>query len=120
MSRKDKKKKINNFMTYVFRPTKAFKKDFKKLEKQGKDLDKLHAVIEMLCNKTPLPEQYDDHKFSGSYKGYTNVRECHIESDWVLIYKIYQSELVIIGIASGSHSETKITRGIHSSLNLEE
>ena len=119
MLRKDKRKEIINSMTYIFRPTKTFKKDFKRLEKQGKDLEKLHEVIEMLCNKIILPEKYDDHKFSGSYKGYTNVRECHIEPDWVLIYKIYQTELVVIGIATGSHSETRITKGIHSNLNLE-
>ena len=45
MSRKDKRKEIINSMTYIFRPTKTFKKDFKRLEKQGKDLEKLHEVI---------------------------------------------------------------------------
>ena len=42
------------------------------------------------------------HKLNGKYQGY---RECHIEADWLLIYKKFDNILVLILLRTGSHSE---------------
>ena len=72
-------------MKYEIKFTTQFKKDLKLAKKQGKDTEKLYEVIEKLANGEPLEEKYRDHYLSGDYKG---CRECHIEPDWLLIYKI--------------------------------
>lgn len=82
--------------------TAKFKKGFKRLKNQGKDLSKLSEVLQMIASGTPLPESKRDHLLSGSYK---NHRECHIEPDWLLIYRIEESALVLTTTRTGSHSE---------------
>lgn len=82
--------------------TTQFKKDIKLMEKRGKNLDKLFAVIQLLQNETPLPSNYKDHMLVGNFKGF---HECHIEPDWLLIYKIYQNELILSLTRTGSHSD---------------
>ena len=49
-----------------------------------------------------LPEQYKDHNLSGNYKGY---RECHIEPDWLLIYKIENDIITLTLVHIGTHSD---------------
>jgi len=61
-----------------------FRKDMKKVQKQGKDFSKLKVIITKLINNIELPKENKDHNLKGNYKGY---RECHIEPDWLLIYK---------------------------------
>ncbi|MCI0613267.1 type II toxin-antitoxin system YafQ family toxin [bacterium] len=80
--------------------TSHFKKDYKKILKQGKDESKFEALIAKLINNEILEDKYKDHKLSGQFK---NCRECHIEPDWLVIYKI--TDLEIILIRTGSHSE---------------
>ncbi len=82
--------------------TAKFKKDFKRLKRQGKDMSKLSEVLQMIASGAPLPESKRDHLLSGSYK---NHRECRIEPDWLLIYRIEESELVLTATRTGSHSE---------------
>ncbi|MCP5103170.1 MAG: type II toxin-antitoxin system YafQ family toxin, partial [bacterium] len=65
--------------------SKRFKKDFHKKIRAGKDKNKLLDVAEMLISQAPLDPKYRDHKLKGNRKGH---RECHIEPDWLLIYKI--------------------------------
>lgn len=72
-------------MKYEIKFTNQFKKDVKNAKKQNKNLDKLFDIIEKIANGEKLDEKYCDHKLSGSYEG---TRECHIESDWLLIYEI--------------------------------
>ena len=62
-----------------------FKKDFKLVQKRGYKIDKLKEVITILREQKSLPEKYQDHALMGNYVGF---RECHIEPDWLLIYKI--------------------------------
>lgn len=88
-------------MKYEIRFTGQFKKDIKLAQKQGKDLDKLFEVVEKLAMGEPLDEKYKDHFLGGNYKG---CRECHIESDWLLIYEIENNILVLILYRVGSHS----------------
>jgi len=63
-----------------------FKRDYKRMVKRGANMAKLDEVIEnFLLPQKPLPPKYRDHALTGNYKGY---RDCHIEPDWVLIYKV--------------------------------
>lgn len=89
-------------MKYEIKFTSQFKKDIKAAKKQGKDTGKLFAVIEKLACGEPLEQKYRDHDLSGNYKG---CRECHIEPDWLLIYEITDSVLVLMLYRLGSHSE---------------
>ena len=77
-----------------------FKKDFKKLRSADRDLDKLAETIRLLQNEKSLPEAMRDHQLIGSYGGY---RECHLASDWLLVYQIEDGFLVLV--RTGSHSE---------------
>ncbi len=60
-----------------------FQRDVKRLQKRGKDLDKLKLLIELLLAGDPLPPQYKDHPLNHGRTGY---RDAHVEPDWVLIY----------------------------------
>lgn len=81
-----------------------FKKDIKKITKQGLDIEKLHKVIDILQKQEKLPSQYRDHLLVNS-RNYKNMRECHIEADWLLIYKIYDDAMVLVAVRTDSHSE---------------
>lgn len=74
-------------MKYIIKPTNQFKKDFKKIKKQNKDLNILKKVIDMLANDEILPDKYRDHLLIGNYKG---KHECHLEPDWLLIYEYFR------------------------------
>lgn len=89
-------------MKYDVQFTNQFKKDVKLAKKQGKDLDKLYAVIENLAEGKVLEAKYRDHSLSGNYR---SCRECHIEPDWLLIYEIIDDVLVLMLNRTGSHSE---------------
>ena len=88
-------------MKYSIERTTQFKKDFKLAEKQGLDMAELEKVIAILANGDTLPQEYRDHELKGDYVGY---RECHIEPDWLLIYKIYENVLILSLVRTGSHS----------------
>ena len=85
-------------MTFEF--TNKFKKDLKKLKKQGKDLKKLYQVIGMLLLNAELDERYKAHSLIGNWQGFS---ELHIEPDWLLIYQVTDDGLYLA--RSGSHSE---------------
>ena len=76
-----------------------FKKDAKRQQKRGKDLDKLFDVIDLLISAKDLPASLRDHTLTGNWKGW---RDCHIEPDWLLIYKMSPEELVLG--RTGTHS----------------
>ncbi len=84
----------------AIRRTTQFKRDVKRIRQQGKDLEKLKRVLESLMKGEALATQYRDHVLVGQYKG---TRECHIEPDWLLIYELTESEIVLI--RTGSHSD---------------
>jgi mRNA interferase YafQ len=77
-----------------------FKKDAKRLGKRGKDLDKLIDVIDLLISGNELPTSLRDHALTGNWKGW---RDCHIEPDWLLIYKMSPKEIVLG--RTGTHSD---------------
>jgi mRNA interferase YafQ len=80
--------------------TKQFEKDLKKMEKRGRTLKKIKGVIKKLVNEDRLDARNKDHKLIGNYKG---RRECHIEADWLLIYKLTDSEIIFE--RTGTHSD---------------
>jgi mRNA interferase YafQ len=80
--------------------TKQFERDLKKILKRGKKGNKIKAVIRKLVNEDPLEPRYRDHKLVGNYQG---RRECHIEPDWLLIYKTTSEEIIFE--RTGSHSD---------------
>jgi mRNA interferase YafQ len=80
--------------------TGQFKKDYKRARKQNKDAAKLRTLIELLAQRKTLPAKYRDHKLTGYSKEH---RDCHIESDWVLIYRFDEEDLILE--RTGSHSE---------------
>ena len=79
-----------------------FKKDYKLAGKQGRNLELLLSVINILAEGKPLAPAYKDHSLTGNYAGH---RECHIQADWLLIYKIDKRALVITFTRTGTHSE---------------
>jgi mRNA interferase YafQ len=82
--------------------TGKFEKDYKRIISQSKDLWRLKAVMSKLAGEKPLDSRHQDHKLKGNYAGH---RECHITSDWLLIYKIIPSDGIIIFVRTGTHSE---------------
>ena len=89
-------------MKYEIERTSQFKKDYKLAKKQGKNLEALKAIVKMLENDVILPESCHDHPLKGNY---SNYRECHIEPDWLLVYKKTESILLLTLFRTGSHSE---------------
>jgi mRNA interferase YafQ len=81
-----------------------FKRDYKLAIKRGCNAKKLEEVISLLCSETPLPEQYHDHALTNS-RNYQDMRECHIEPDWLLVYKVFQQTLILKLIRTGTHSD---------------
>lgn len=81
-----------------------FKKDYKLALKRGCDPKKLERVITLLCQEEPLPASYRDHALVNS-RNYKNVRECHIQPDWLLVYRIVQDRLVLQLLRTGTHSD---------------
>ena len=80
--------------------TTQFKKDYKRIKKQNKDLSKLGVVIEKLVSGQFLEPQYRDHQLTGNWKDH---RDCHIEPDWILIYRVTLNDLYLE--RTGSHSD---------------
>jgi mRNA interferase YafQ len=71
------------------------------MQTQGKDIDKLHDIMEKLINEENLPERHREHTLIGNFK---DRRECHIEPDWLLIYKLDKKKETIIFERTGSHA----------------
>ena len=77
-----------------------FRRDVKLAERRGKDLSKLRELILLLAQGQPLPPRYKDHPLSGDWKYF---RDCHIEADWLLIYKIDGDDVYLV--RTGTHSD---------------
>ena len=80
--------------------TTQFKRDYKLQQKRHNDLNLLDDVMKILAKEEPLPAKNRDHHLQGDYKGY---RECHIEPDWLLIYKIEGESIYFV--RTGTHSD---------------
>ena len=82
--------------------TTKYERDARRMFRRGKNFDRLDHVIDLLCNEIHLPEQYHDHPLHGDWEGY---RECHIEPDWLLVYKIEEKKLILVLTRTGSHAD---------------
>ena len=80
-----------------------FKKDLKLAKKHGLNLDLLRTVVNTLAEQKPLEEKYRDHSLTG--KPYQGFRECHIEPDWLLVYRVEVTELELFLFRTGTHSD---------------
>ena len=79
--------------------TTQFERDLRLMQRRGKDTGKLKTILTALINEEPLPERQRDHPLLGNYKG---RRECHVEPDWLLIYKLVNNEIIFERMLSGS------------------
>jgi mRNA interferase YafQ len=77
-----------------------FKRDVKKAEQRGKQMNKLRAALVLLIQEQPLPQTYLDHPLKGSWKGH---RGAHIEPDWILVYRIDGNDLHLT--RTGTHAD---------------
>lgn len=91
-------------MKYEIGRTTQFKKDYKLAVKRGYNIQELRTVVTMLANGTVLPDKYRDHDLVNS-RNYKGMRECHIEPDWLLVYKITESVLILTLQRIGTHSD---------------
>jgi len=89
-------------MKYSIRQTTRFKKNLKKILKRGKEYAKLKTVVSLLAQGETLPPKYKDHALTGDLQG---TRDCHIESDWVLLYTRQDDILVLTLVRTGTHSD---------------
>jgi mRNA interferase YafQ len=80
--------------------TSAFERDLRRVRKQGKNLDKLEAVVDTLQAGKRLPARCRSHPLRGNWAGHW---DCHVEPDWLLLYKITEHELILV--RTGSHAE---------------
>ncbi len=78
----------------------ALKKDIKLSKKRGKDLTKFKEVVRLLMDGDPIPETFKDHPLVGNWNGY---RELHLETDFLFIYRLTETEL--FGQRLGTHSD---------------
>lgn len=93
-------------MTYKYKVdyTSDFKKEYKRITKQGKNREKIKIVIDKLACGETLEAKYRDHKLIKN-KSFKDCRECHIEPNWLLVYRIKEKELILLLVETGSHSE---------------
>ena len=80
-------------------PSNQFRKDLKLARKRGLKIERLKEVVNILAEQKKLEDKYRDHGLSGDY------RECHIEPDWLLVYRIDEDVLELFLFRTGSHSD---------------
>ncbi len=89
-------------MKYEVIRTTRFRKELKKMLKRGADIEKIETVVNILASGKPLAPQYHDHALTGDMVG---TRDCHITSDWLLLYRIENDVPVLILTRTSTHSE---------------
>jgi mRNA interferase YafQ len=78
----------------------AFEKDVRRVGKQGKDLDKMEEIVNLLQTQKTLPPRCRPHALHGGWPGHW---DCHVEPDWLLLYRVTGTELILV--RTGSHAE---------------
>ena len=87
-------------MGLELRTTTAFERDLRRVNKQGKDLDKLETVVNTLQAREPLPARCRPHPLRGIWAGHW---DCHVEPDWLLLYRVTNEALILV--RTGSHAD---------------
>ena len=91
-------------MKYEIIMTSAFKKELKIIKKRNKDLEKLTKIVNKLANNEELDIKYKDHQLINNLR-FENCRECHIDPDWLLVYRKNNNNLILVLIETGTHSD---------------
>ncbi len=89
-------------MMYEIKYTSQFKRDVKLAQKRGYKMELLQKTIALLASGEELPEQYHDHALIGNFSGH---RECHIQPDWLLVYRIVEDQILLELVRTGTHSD---------------
>ena len=89
-------------MRLEINPSTKFRRDYKRIKSRGYDLDLLEQVVNTLAEEKPLPPENKDHSLSGNWSGF---RECHIQPNWLLIYRVREKELELLLMRTGTHSD---------------
>lgn len=87
---------------YEIKTTGTFKKSYKKCMKRGLDENIFIEVVSILAQTGSLPPKYSPHPLTGNYKGYM---ECHLQPDWLLIWKQNDKELILVLVDTDTHSD---------------
>jgi mRNA interferase YafQ len=87
-------------MPLLLLTTTAFEKDLRRVRKQGRDLDKLQRIVDLLQSQQTPPAHCRVHRLHGDWSG---CWDCHVDPDWLLLYKTTATELILV--RTGSHSE---------------
>ncbi len=82
--------------------TSQFKKDYKLAMKRHLDIVQLDDLIRMIASGESLDPRFNDHALTGNWKGH---RECHIQSDWLLVYKLHEDVMILTLTRTGTHSD---------------
>jgi mRNA interferase YafQ len=82
--------------------TSQFKRDYKLAMKRNMDMSLIDDCIRRLAAREELPPQFRDHDLSGNWVGH---RECHVQPDWLLVYRIEDNDLILVLSRTGSHSD---------------
>jgi mRNA interferase YafQ len=85
--------------------TKKISRDLKRMISRGKSRERFNDVLTQLAAGAPLPPKYKDHALKGKWAG---CRDCHIEDDWVLIYRKSETELMLIAMRTGTHADLEL------------
>lgn len=87
---------------YTVKTSSRYKREFRNVIKRGYNENKMIEVVDLLATGEPLPQKYKDHDLYGNWEVY---RECHIAFDWILVYRIFENELILFLTSTGSHSD---------------
>ena len=87
---------------YIVKFTTQFKKDYKLAMKRGLKINILEDIVTKLAMGEALPDKNKDHALTGNWVGY---RECHIQPDWLLVYRLENDVLVLTLTRTGTHSD---------------
>ena len=87
---------------YHIKYSTQFKRSLKLCKKRGYDLTLLHKAITLLSQQGELPKEYRPHMLSGKYSG---LWECHIKPDWLLVWEQNDSDLILLLLNTGTHSD---------------
>lgn len=88
-------------MKYTIRTSKSFEKDLKRCEKRGYNMRLVYDIMQLLATNGTLPPKYRPHKLSGTMEG---IWECHIQSDWLMTWQQNDTELILLFLQTGTHS----------------
>ena len=80
----------------------TFKRDVRRAIKRGKSLKKIMDAVRLLCSQSPLPPSFRDHALKGKFASY---RDCHVEPDLILVYRIVDARLELVCFRLGSHAD---------------